>query len=144
MYRFINVLVTLLLRSPLHGLLSGNTVIIGFTGIRSGKHYSVPVSYIQDGVVVRCITAGRWSRNLRGGVPVSLRLRGREVPGTADVVADDKAAVAQGLGELLRRVRRDRRLYKVGLDANGTLEVGDVQRAAQRNVMILITLSGSH
>jgi hypothetical protein len=144
MYRFLNVLVRLLLRSPLHGLLSGNTLTIGFTGVRSGNRYEVPVSYIQDGALIRCFTAGRWSRNLRGGAPVALRLRGREVTGTADVVADDRAAVAQGLGELLRRVRRDRRLYKVGLDANGALEVGDVQRAAQRNVMILITLSGSH
>ncbi len=128
-------------RSPLHGLLSGNTLIIGFTGARSGKRYAVPVSYIQDGAGIRCFTAGRWSRNLRGGVPVSLRVRGREVPGTAEVVADDKAAVAQGLGELLRRVPRDIRFYKVRLDANGVLEEDAVQRAAQRNVMIRTTLS---
>src|SRR5450759_901023 len=111
MFRFTHVLARPLPRSPLHGLLSGNTLIIGFTGARSRKRYAVPVSYIQDGAGIRCCTAGRCSRNRRGGVPVSLRVRGREVPGTAEVVTDDRAAAAQGLGELLRRVPRDIRFY---------------------------------
>jgi hypothetical protein len=72
---------------------------------------------------------------------LSLRVRGREAPGTAEVVTDDRAAAAQGLGELLRRVPRDTRFYKVRLDANGVLEEDAVQRAAQRNVMIRTTLS---
>jgi hypothetical protein len=140
MFRFINILVRLLLRSPLHGILSGNTVIIDFAGVRSGKRYAVPVSYIQDGATIRCFSSGRWSHNLRGGVPVTLRLRGHDVPGTASVVADDEVAVAQGVGELLRRVPRDARLYKVKLDANGVAPVEAAQRIAQRSVMIRITL----
>ncbi len=142
--RFINILVRLLLRSPFHGVLSGNTVVIGFTGLRSGKRYAVPVSYIQDGTTIRCFTAGRWWRNLRGGVPVSLRLRGEDVTGRAEVVTDDKAVVAQGLTELLRRVPRDARFYKVELDANGTPSAEAVQCIAQRNVMIVTILSDRH
>lgn len=144
MFRYVNILVRLLLRSPLHNLLSGNTLIIGFAGVRTGKRYAVPVSYIQDGALVRCFTGGTWSQNLRGGVPVSIRLQGCEVAGTADVVMEDRAEVARGLGELLRRVPRDARLYKVKLDANGVPEVEGVQRAAQRSVMIRITLSDVH
>lgn len=144
MFRFINVLMRLLLRSPFHRVLSRNTLIIAFAGVRSGKRYAIPVSYIQDGDTVRCFTAGKWSRNLRGGVPVSVQLRGRTVPGTADVITDDKAAVTLGLSELLRRVPRDARFYKVTLDANHEPAVEAVERIAQRSVMIQITLSGVH
>ena len=144
MFRFINILARLLLRSPFHGVLSGNTLIIGFTGVHSGKRYAVPVSYIQDGATIRCFTAGKWWRNLGGGAPVSLRLRGREVEGAADVVTSDKAAIAGGLSELLHRVPRDLRFYGVELDANGMPSAEDVQRLAQRTVMITITLSNVH
>lgn len=73
-------------------------------------------------------------------MPVVLCLRGRDVPGTAEIVTDDVAAVAQGLGELLRRVPRDARLYAIKLDANGVPEAEALQRAAQRSVMIRISL----
>jgi hypothetical protein len=54
---------------------------------------------------------------------------------------DDKAAVAQGLSELLRRVPRDARLYKVTPDANRIPPDEAAQKIAQRSVMIQITLS---
>jgi hypothetical protein len=66
------------------------------------------------------------------------------VPGTADVVTDDKAAVTLGLSELLRRVPRDARFYKVALDAKREPPVEALRRIAQRSVMIQITLSGVH
>jgi hypothetical protein len=59
----------LVLRSPLHGLLSRRTALITVTGRRSGREFTFPVGYEQRGDGV-CITVGspehkRWWRNLR-------------------------------------------------------------------------------
>ncbi len=46
---WVNRIVRFLLRSPLHPVLSGNTLLLTITGRMSGKQYTIPVSYIQDG-----------------------------------------------------------------------------------------------
>jgi hypothetical protein len=49
MMRFINVVPGLILRSPLHGLMSRKTLMLGFTGRRSGQRYTIPMSYVRVG-----------------------------------------------------------------------------------------------
>ena len=72
----------MLLRSPLHGVLSGSLALVTVTGRRSGREFTFPVTYRQDGDVVR-IGVGwpeqkQWWRNLQGdGAPVRVRVRGR-------------------------------------------------------------------
>jgi hypothetical protein len=38
-----------ILRSPLHGLVSNNVILITFTGRKSGNTYTMPVNYVRDG-----------------------------------------------------------------------------------------------
>jgi hypothetical protein len=94
LFRVINPVVSLLLRSPLHSLLSDSLLLLTFTGRRSGDEYTTPVGYwVRDGELV-VLTDSPWWRNLRGGQPVTVRLRGavREGVATAhpplDVVAE--------------------------------------------------------
>lgn len=77
----INPLMALLLRSPLHRLLSGSLMLITFTGRRSGRSFKTPVRYICNDGIVRCFTASenQWWRNLRGGSPVTLRISGQDL-----------------------------------------------------------------
>jgi deazaflavin-dependent oxidoreductase (nitroreductase family) len=89
-----NLVPSLVLRSPLHRLMSGKYVIIEFTGRSSGRRYATPVAYVQEGSRVLLTTDSRWWRNLRGGAPVRLRLRGRTVEGTAQPVEDPARARA--------------------------------------------------
>jgi len=86
--RFGNAATKLLLRSPLHRFLSGRFMVISVTGAKSGRRYSTPVNYVQnDGVlIVMSRTYRTWWRNVRGGAPVRVRLRGRERAGAARVV----------------------------------------------------------
>jgi len=49
-----NPLVSAILRSPLHPLMSGAYVIVTFTGRRSGAMYSTPVQYTRP-----CSTGAR-------------------------------------------------------------------------------------
>ena len=43
-----NPMMIFILRSPLHGLLSGSTMTISFTGRKSGKPLTVPTNYVRD------------------------------------------------------------------------------------------------
>ena len=103
---FYNPFVKLLLRSPLHGLMSGGTLLLTFAGRRSGRPYTTPVSYARDGNSVTLITNRQhgWWRNLRGGAPVQARLKGRDLSGTARVVEAGPAAVLAAVQTVYRGI----------------------------------------
>ena len=82
--RVVNVLVKFILRSPLHGLMSKNRMLLTYQGRKSGKVYTIPVSYFREGESIVCFTDSSWWKNLRGGAPVRMRLSGRDVVGMAD------------------------------------------------------------
>jgi deazaflavin-dependent oxidoreductase (nitroreductase family) len=130
-----------LLRSPAHGVVSKMVLLITFTGRKSGKTYTTPVDYSQDGDQVFIFTHANWWKNLRGGAPVTLRLRGREVHGMAEPVADDKQAVAAGLTAHLRKVPSDAKYYAVALDERGNPSAEDIELAVQKVVMIRVRLA---
>ena len=113
---FVNQTMKFVLRSPLHGMVSKSILLITFTGRKSGKTYTTPVSYSQTGDQVRIFTHSNWWKNLRSGAPVILRLRGRELKGLAETVAEDKQAIADGLAAHLRKVTSDARYYGVTFD----------------------------
>jgi deazaflavin-dependent oxidoreductase (nitroreductase family) len=130
----------LVLRSPVHGMVSKTVLLITFTGRKSGKTYTTPVDYSQDGDQVTIFSHANWWKNLRNGAPVTLRMRGRELQGLAEPVAEDKQAVAAGLTEHLRKVPSDARYYGVTFDDHGNPRAEEVERAAQNVVMIRIQL----
>jgi hypothetical protein len=96
--RTANPAVGLILRSPLHPLLSRTLALITVTGRVSGREYTLPVAYERDGDSVQ-ITVGwperkRWWRNLTGaGAPVRVRLSGDERTGHAVATGDDASGV---------------------------------------------------
>lgn len=136
-----NQFMQVILRSPLHGLLSGSTVLITVTGRKSGKAYTTPVNYARQGDVLR-ITSRRdraWWRNLRGGGPVTLRLQGQDVKGWGTVAEDDQS-VAIGLLTYLQQAPQHARYFGVELDPNGQPRVEDVARAARTRVVVQVKL----
>lgn len=91
-----NPIITALLRSPLHGVVSGMYLLVTFTGRKSGRTYTTPVQYKQFGRTLKFVTrrSRAWWKNLRGGAAVTVRLRGQDLRGTADEVpAADQAAL---------------------------------------------------
>ena len=137
---FVNQAMKFVLRSPAHRMVSKTVLLISFTGRKSGKAYTTPVSYSQDGDRVTIFTHAGWWKNLRDGAPVTLRLRGRELNGLADPVAGDKSAVAAGLAEHLRKVPSDAKYYRVTFDERNNPKAEEVAKAAQTAVMISIQL----
>lgn len=72
-----------LLRSPLHRVISGRLLVLSFSGRKSGKRYTVPISYVAHEGRLLIGTQQPWSKNLAGGTPVEVRLRGKDRTGTA-------------------------------------------------------------
>jgi deazaflavin-dependent oxidoreductase (nitroreductase family) len=128
------------LRSSMHGMVSKTVLLISFTGRKSGKTYTTPVSYSQQDGQVTIFTHATWWKNLRTGTPVTLRIQGRELQGLANPVAEDKAAVAAGLEAHLRKVPSDAKYYGVTFDDRGDPRADEVAQAVQSVVMIPIQL----
>lgn len=82
--RMVNPVVRAILRSPAHRLLSGSTILLSFTGRRTGRTYTTPVMYAPDGddlvVLVGHPERKTWWHNLRAAARVRVLIAGREIP----------------------------------------------------------------
>ena len=101
----VNAAVGMLLRSPLHGVLSGSTALIRHTGRRSGRTITTPTQYAPSGEGI-VIFVGKWDtkswwRNFRTPYDADVLVRGQWLPVTAEAVigGDDPARAASLLGD---------------------------------------------
>jgi deazaflavin-dependent oxidoreductase (nitroreductase family) len=136
-----NPLMGLLLRSPFHSRLSKNIMLLTFTGRKSGKQYTTPVGYLQQGDRLTVFTHSSWWKNLRGGAPVKMYLRGRGRSGRAEVVTAPetvkqmvRALIAKDGEEMARRMG-----FWVASDDPSAAEL---QAVMQHTVFVQIQLDG--
>jgi hypothetical protein len=87
-----NSFIALLLHTPLRFLL-GDTMLITVTGRVTGKPYSTPVGFYEEGGCLWVLSKRErtWWRNLRGGAPVTLYLRGRTRQGFGEAILDESS-----------------------------------------------------
>lgn len=139
---FANTIAIRILRSPLHGLLSHNTLLLSFQGRKSGKTYTIPLSYAQEGNTVLCFTrrGNTWWKNLREDTPVTVNLKGRSLPGIASAVADDQAMIEREMYTFLLKLPRDATYKGVRLNPDGTPNRADIARSARSAVLVRIRL----
>ena len=88
--RIMNAIMKPLLSSPLHFFASGWCMLITVRGRRTGNLYTTPVYYKQSGDCLHFFSgrALKWVRNLEGGAPVTVRLKGKERSGRATLLED--------------------------------------------------------
>lgn len=135
-----NPFVSFLLRSPLHGLLSKNMLLITVTGRKSGKPYTTPIGYIQSGGELLIVSSldRTWWKNLRGGATVKVHLQGRDLIGHGQAI-EDQAEVARSLIELLKAAPPYQKYLEVSLTPEGQpLDPSALAKAAQTRVMVKI------
>lgn len=141
-----NPMMKWLVQSPFNSLVNKNTMTMTYTGRKSGKAYTTPMNYVLANGADRPVlwtTSLRertWWRNLRGGVPVSLYLRGEEVSASAEAI-EDIPGVAQGLDAYLQAAPALARYLDVQLDADGKPNPADLNRAAEKMVVVRTQLA---
>jgi hypothetical protein len=137
-----NPMMTLLLKSPLHGVISRGVMLVTVTGRESGKSISTPTNYLRAGDTLWVISwrTRRWWKNLRGGANVRVLLAGRSVEGRGQVIEEQKV-VAQSLFEYYRKVPQLAKYVQIGLDAAGAPVWPDCEHAAQKMVVVTINLA---
>ena len=136
LFCFLNPLVKVLLRSPLHRPLSQRLLLLTFTGRQTGKRYTTPVGYVQVGDTLLLGTQSRWWKNLRGGARISARLRGRDCTGVADVLTDE-AGMIESYRPMLAVAPHNGRAIGVRLDPDGWPNRDDVARARQEGHVVI-------
>ncbi len=134
--RVINRFPALLLRSPLHGVMSGGVLLLSFVGRRSGQRYTTPINYLREGDAILMTTDSPWWRNVRGGAPVTLRLQGRDRAATAEVITDE-AEVAAALRAMLRRFPRYGTFANIRRQPDGSPNEGDIANAVRSGRVVV-------
>jgi deazaflavin-dependent oxidoreductase (nitroreductase family) len=136
--RLYNPIVILLLHSPLHSFMDKSTILITFTGRKSGKKYTIPVSYVRDGDNLMMISQREhsWWKNLRGGARVTLYMQGHTLKARGEVFTDAET-VANKLLLFLQQFPGYQRLIHINLAGNGQPENPEAfQRFAQDMVIV--------
>jgi hypothetical protein len=109
-----NPMVSLLLRSPLHGPLDSSVLLMHVTGRKTGRRYDIPVGYTDiDGRLI-LVTIARWRVNLRGGADVEVTMRGCRRPMRA-LLTEDPAAVAVSYQTVIGRLGWERARRHLGI-----------------------------
>jgi deazaflavin-dependent oxidoreductase (nitroreductase family) len=97
-----NPIITAILKSPLHRIMSGNILLLTVTGRKTRKEYTFPISYQRDDEDPDWLTLFTqrrriWWRNLIGGADVRVRVQGKPRSGYAEIVDADEATLRTAL-----------------------------------------------
>ena len=135
-----NPLMKLMLRSRWHWNASGELMLITVTGRKTGKRYTTPVNYVQERHVLSVLSHAHrtWWRNLRGGAPVKVLLRGRIEEGIG--YAYEGADAVDRFYRHLQLMPKFAPLFDVEVDAEGQPLRASAEKAAVGKVMVEIRL----
>ena len=140
---FLNPVMRSLLRSPLHGITSHNIGIVHFSGRKSGRKLSTPLSYTQDGDIVRLLSNRntQWWLNFRGeGIAVEMEIARKCYPGTAVLLEGDSEALRKGVRRFIHALPRDATVYGLALDANKEVVETSLATIAEQLILVEIRL----
>jgi F420H(2)-dependent quinone reductase len=65
--RYFNPFMRLVLGSRAHRMMSSRLMLLSFTGRRTGRSYTTPVSYVREGTNLLVPGGGAWWKNLTSG-----------------------------------------------------------------------------
>jgi hypothetical protein len=127
--RYVNLAVRGLLRTPLLSRLAGRRlVVLHVIGRTSHRRYTIPVAYLKDGDALLIGTSAPWSRNLRTGTPITVRLAGRLREASVHV-ATSEPDVVDAYTHMVRANPVFARFNAIRTDASGEPDPEDLHRA---------------
>jgi hypothetical protein len=137
-----NPLVSVMLRSPLHGLIDSSVLLLHVTGRQTGRGYDIPVNYMDIDGRLTIVTVARWRVNLRGGADVEVTLRGcrRRMRARLD---EDPASVAVTYRTIIDRLGWPKASRHLGISVPGGQppSVLDLKHAAAQYGWSVIALT---
>ena len=138
--RMINPFVSAILRSPLHRLISGQVLLLSFTGRKTWKRYTIPVGYTREGDTLTLFSSRSWYKNLPGR-SVTLNLEGGTQKGRAEVL-EDRAAVLEEAEHLVAKYGLKEASARIGLalDIDPPPTKEELTAALEGHVAIRITI----
>ncbi len=143
-YRYLlNPVMRGLLRSPLHGITSGNIAILHFSGRKSGRRLNTPLSYMREDNTVRFLSnqSTNWWRNLRDdAAPVKVEIKRQPFNGSAKLLEGDSEALRNGVNKFIAAVPRDAAIYGLELDDNKQLVEASLAAKAADLILVEVTL----
>jgi deazaflavin-dependent oxidoreductase (nitroreductase family) len=87
-FKVANVPMRFILGLPVATPLGRNLMLAFIIGRKTGKTYRQPLSYVRDGDALLTPGGGKWKLNLVGGPRVRIRLRGKDISATPELVSD--------------------------------------------------------
>jgi hypothetical protein len=91
--RVVNPIMKVLLRTPFAGAARNQLMVVNFTGRKSGRRYSIPLSaHLIDGNLY-AMAAATWKNNFRDGAPAQVLHNGKTTTMRGELITD-KALVA--------------------------------------------------
>lgn len=86
--RLVNPILGLLLRTPLAGPARKQLMVLSFTGRKTGRSYSVPLSAHVIDHELYALTGAGWKQNFRGGAPARVVYDGKTTPMRGELIRD--------------------------------------------------------
>ena len=141
-FRLLNPLMKLILRSPLHGAMSKRMMVLSFVGRKTGKRYSTPVAYSKEGGHVIVVTFSPWWVNFKQAAPAQMQIQGKTVTGTAMFVNDPERI--RRIVHNLTLANGKQMMQRMGLwiEDLESLSPDAVQQATQGAYIVEITTQG--
>jgi len=138
-----NALVGGVLRSPLHRTMSRSLMLLTYRGRRTGKEYTIPVGYARFTEDELVVIAGRpggktWWTDMRGSLPVRVRLAGKDIAGEARLVTGDEAVPR--LAAYLEAIPRAARGLGIAAGPDGKVSADRLPAAAAAVQVVAVRL----
>jgi len=131
----------MMLRSPLHRILSNSVLLLTFTGRKTGKLFTIPVGYTREGDTLTLFSSYSWYKNLRGGRPIVVHLKGHGRTGRAEVI-EEREAVLEAAEHLVAKygLKEAGRRTGLALDISPPPTTEELAAALEGHVVIRIIL----
>jgi len=140
----LNPVISAMLRSRLHWLLSSGLMLITVTGRKTGRRYTIPVGYhqVDDALVVMVGEAPTkaWWRNYRGGAPIEAQLRGKILRGWGELLLPGSEEFQRRADASFRRSRIIPWLFGVDYDRRTGLTAAQAQELGRHAAIVRITM----
>lgn len=138
----VNPIVRAVLQSPLHRMLDGALLVLHITGRKTGRRYTIPVSYVDlDGYLI-VITQHSWRVNTRDGADLQVTHRGhhRLMHGELD---EDPTTVATTLYRVIERIgwKAAQRQFGLKIQAGRKPSLPELENAAREFGLASLTLT---